>query len=131
MASEYLKANFKFDLRIVFDYSDENTEFELQFINPDKKFYVWPHTRIDNLKRMLDDIQKGVSSEEYIIDDAESGEWIINIECFTDEVTTNPSYLKYTLFKNYGLSNETKEVKVIQLHKYQQKVTLDRFIYQE
>lgn len=131
VASEYLKANFKFDLRIVFDYSDENTEFELQFINPDKKFYVWPHTRIDNLKRMLDDIQKGVSSEEYIIDDAESGEWIINIECFTDEVTTNPSYLKYTVFKNYGLSNETKEVKVIQLHKYQQKVTLDRFIYQE
>ena len=129
VASEFLKADFKYDIRIVFDYSDANTEFELQFINPDKKFYVWPHTRIDNLKRMLDDLQKGVSTEEYIIDDAESGEWIINIECFTDEVTTNPSYLKYTVFKNYGLPNETKEIKVIQLYKYQQKVTLDRFMY--
>ena len=129
VASEFLKADFKYDIRIVFDYSDANTEFELQFINPDKKFYVWPHTRIDNLKRMLDDLQKGVSTEEYIIDDAESGEWIINIECFTDDVTTNPSYLKYTVFKNYGLPNETKEIKVIQLYKYQQKVTLDRFMY--
>lgn len=129
VASEFLKVDFKYDIRIVFDYSDANTEFELQFINPDKKFYVWPHTRIDNLKRMLDDLQKGVSTEEYIIDDAESGEWIINIECFTDEVTTNPSYLKYTVFKNYGLPNETKEIKVIQLYKYQQKVTLDRFMY--
>ena len=74
-------------------------------------------------------IFKKESTEEYIIDDAESGEWIINIECFTDEVTTNPSYLKYSVFKNYGLPNETKEVKVIQLCKYQQKVTLDRFMY--
>ena len=40
----------------------------------------------------------------------------------------NPTYLKYTIYKNYGLENETRKVKVIKLSQLEQKVTLDKFV---
>jgi tetratricopeptide (TPR) repeat protein len=129
--ADFLDSKFKIDLRMVFDYNDSNTEFDLQFVNPQKKFYKWSHSRLENRDRMLDEIKKGYASEEYIIDDADHGEWIINLECFSEESLTNPTYLKYTVFKNYGLPNETKEVHIIKLFQYQQKVTLDRFMYKK
>jgi len=127
--ANYLKADFKYDLRIVFEWNDPNTEFEIQFVNPQKKYYKWSHTRFENRERMIDEIKNGYHTEEYIIDDADAGEWIINIEYLGNEDLLNPTYLKYTVFKNYGLANETKEVKVIKLYQQKQKVTLDRFLY--
>jgi tetratricopeptide (TPR) repeat protein len=129
--TEFLRADFNFDLRMTFDYNDSNTEFDLQFVNPKKKFYTWSHTRIENEKRLLAEINKGFACEEYIIDDARAGEWIINIESYTEESLTNPTYLKYTVFKNYGLPNEIKKVNIVKLYQYQQKVTLDRFMYKK
>jgi tetratricopeptide (TPR) repeat protein len=129
--AEFLDSKFKIDLRMVFDYNDTNTEFDLQFVNPQKKFYKWSHSRLENMDRMLDEIKNGYASEEYIIDDADKGEWIINLECFSEESSTNPTYLKYTVFKNYGLPKETKEVHIIKLYQYQQKVTLDKFMYKK
>ena len=128
--AEFLKADFKYDLRIVFDYNDSNSEFDLQFVNPKRKFFKWSHTKFDNRERLLDEVKNGYHAEEFVIDDAKSGEWIINIECLSEEAPTNPTYLKYTVFKNYGLPNETKDVKVIKLYQQQQKVTLDKFLYQ-
>lgn len=130
LPADLLTAKFKQDLRIVFEYNDPNAEFELQFVNPQKKFYKWSHTKFDNRERMLDEIKKGYTTEAYIIDDAEPGEWIINIEALNEEPSINPNYLKYTIYKNYGLPNETKTIKVIQLENIKQKVTLDKFMYQ-
>lgn len=128
--ADVLAAKFKQDLRIVFEWNDPNAEFELQFINPQKKFFKWSHTKFDNKERMLDEIKKGYTSEAYIIDDADTGEWIINLESLNEIPDINPNYLKYTIYKNYGLPNETKTVKVIQLENIKQKVTLDKFMYE-
>jgi tetratricopeptide (TPR) repeat protein len=130
LPTDLLTAKFKQDLRIVFEWNDPNAEFELQFVNPQKKFFKWAHTKFDNRERMLDEIKKGYTTEAYIIDDAEAGEWLINIEAFNETPDINPNYLKYTIYKNYGLPNETKTVKVIQLENIKQKVTLDKFLYQ-
>ena len=129
LPADFLKANFKYDLRIVFDWNDPSTEFEIQFVNPQRKYYTWSHTQFENKDRLLDEINYGYNTEEYIIDNANSGEWIINIKSFSKEDLLNPTFLKYTVFKNYGLANETKEVKVIKLYQQKQKVTLDKFFY--
>ena len=131
LPTDFLTAKFKQDIRIVFEWSDPNTEFELQFVNPQKKYFKWSHSKYENKERVMDEITYGYNTEEFIIDDAENGEWIINIECLSKEPLINPTYLKYTVFKNYGLNNETKKVKVIKLYQYQQKVTLDKFMYQK
>jgi len=127
--ADYLKADFKYDMRIVFEWNDPSTEFELQFVNPQKKFFKWSHTRFENKERLLDEIKNGYHIEEFIIDDYVSGEWIINIECLSKADELNPTYLKYTVYRNYGLANETKDIKVIKLDKQLQKVTLDMFLY--
>ena len=128
LPSDYLTANFKYDTRIVFEWNDPYAEFELQFVNPQKKFFKWSHTKQDNQERMLDEIKNGYFTEEYIIDDEKPGEWIINIQSFNEEESVNPTYLKYTIYNNYGLANETRKVKVIKLSQLEQKVTLDKFV---
>jgi tetratricopeptide (TPR) repeat protein len=128
--ADVLATKFKQDLRIVFVWNNPTAEFELQFVNPKKKFFKWSHTKFDNRERMLDEIKKGYTTEAYIIDDADTGEWIINLESLNETPDINPNYLKYTIYKNYGLPNETKTVKVIQLESITQKVTLDKITYE-
>jgi hypothetical protein len=99
-------------------------------VNPQKKYFKWSHSKFANKERLIDELTYGYNTEEFIIDDADTGEWIINIECLSGEAIVNPTYLKYTVFKNYGQDNETKEIKVIKLYKQTTKVTLDKFMYQ-
>lgn len=130
LPSDFLTVGFKQDIRIVFEWNDPSAEFELQFVNPKKKFFKWPHTKLDNQGRMLDEIKKGYTTMSNIIDDDEAGEWTINIETFNEEPTANPNYIKYTIYKNYGLPNETKTIKLLQLERIEKKVTLDKLVYQ-
>jgi len=126
--SDYLNAKFKYDQRIVFEWNEPRSEFELQFVNTLKKFYRWSNTQLENQARMMDEINNGYAIEEYIIDDAEAGEWLINIESLTyDTNSINPTYLKYTVYKNYGLPNELQTVKVVKLDDCNPKVTFDNF----
>ncbi len=132
LPERFHNTDFKHDIRIVFNWTDPNSEFELQFVNPQKKFYKWSHSKLGNEKRLLKEIQQGYSIEEFILDDAKSGgKWIINIEYLGDKLVNNPNptYLKYTIYRNYGLASEAKKVKLIKLYKQQQKVTLDTFRY--
>ena len=126
---EYIWQDFGYDYRIVFDWTDPNIEFNLQFVNPNNKYFNWSHTVIDNRDNMIDEIQYGYNTEEFIIDDSEKGEWIINIENFTIENQDNPTYLKYTVYKNYGRPNEIKKLMVINLSEIKQKITLDKLMY--
>ena len=124
-----LNIDFKRDIRIIFDWTDSNTEFEIQFVNPQKKYFTWHHDLLTNKDLMSNEIKQGFGSEEFIIDDAEPGEWLINIKYLGKEALKNPTFLKYTLYRNYGLPNESRTVKTIKLYQYQEKVTLDSFLY--
>ncbi|WP_298541450.1 carboxypeptidase-like regulatory domain-containing protein [uncultured Aquimarina sp.] len=118
-----------FNVRIVFEWNKPLTEFELQFVDPQKKFYKWSHTFEENQELLSNRIKSGVVSEEFIIDEPFiEGEWIINIQSFEKESSPTPPLMKYTIYRNYGLSNQTKSVKVIKLYNQEQKVTLDKFV---
>mgnify|MGYP003968580319 FL=1 len=97
-------------------------------LNQNNKYFDWSHTVIDSKANMIDEIQYGYNTEEFIIDDSEKGEWIINIENFSIENQDNPTYLKYTVYKNYGRPNEIKKLMVINLSELKQKTTLDRLM---
>ena len=129
--SSLLTTSFKYDVRVVFEWNKNDAEFELQFVNPTSKFYTWKHSLADNKERMFDEVKNGYHSEEFIIDDAENaGNWIINVKNLNEEKTFNPTYLKYTIYTNYGKSNEERTIKVVKLYQQQQKVTLDKINYQ-
>ena len=64
-----------------------------------------------------------------IIEKSDKGKWLINIENYTIQDESNPTYIKYTVFKNYGRPNEIKKVQVIDLNKLKHKITLDVLNY--
>ena len=128
--SNLLTTTFKYDLRVVFEWNAADAEFELQFVNPKNKFYTWEHSVATNKELMLDEVKSGYHTKEFIIDEAtDPGEWMINVKSLEKKETFNPTYLKYTIYKNYGTPNEERSVKVIKLYKQQEKVTLDKIVY--
>ena len=121
--------NFGFDYRIIFDWNDPAVEFNVQFVDPKNKYYNWSHTILDDKDLLEDELNYGYNTEEFIIEKSDRGKWIINIENYSIQDESNPTYLKYTVFKNYGRPNEIKKTEVINLNKLKQKVNLDVLRY--
>ena len=121
--------NFGYDFRIVFDWNDPAVEFNIQFVDPKKKYYNWSHTIIDDKEVLEDELNYGYNTEEFIIEKSNKGEWIVNIENYSIEDNSNPTYIKYTVYKNYGRPNEIRKVELLDLSKLKQKVTLDVLKY--
>ena len=121
--------NFGFDYRIIFDWNDPAVEFKVQFVGPKNKYYDWSHTVLDDKDLLEDELNYGYNTEEFIIEKSDKGKWLINIENYTIQDESNPTYIKYTVFKNYGRPNEIKKDEVIDLNKLKQKITLDVLNY--
>lgn len=129
LPNEWLTTDFDLDIRMVIEWSDPTVPFEFQFVNPDKKFFKWPHTLEESKERLEAELAQGFQTEEFIIDDAPKGEWLINVQYLGDPGDyVLPPFLKYTVYRNYGTSKETKEVKVVKLFNQSDKVTLGKIL---
>ncbi len=127
LPNEWLTNDFSLDIRMVIEWSEQDAPFIFQFVNPSKKYYTWNHTLFENKERLLNERKMGYQLEEFVIDDAKSGEWLVNIQYLGEEATfTIPPYLKYTMYRNYGTDKESKEIKIIKLSEQKDKVSLGR-----
>lgn len=129
LPNELLQVNYKKDVRIVFEWNDPQAEFDLQFVNPNGKYYTYKHTKFDNLETMEAEMQAGYAIQEFTMDDSPSGQWLINAASVNNPDGNNPTYLKYTIYKNYGKSNETQETHLVNLSAQKEKVTLAKVNY--
>lgn len=112
---KYLKP-VKHKARIVFEWNSPEIEFDLQIVNPQKRFFTWEHTRSKAAERIAEEKQQGFGLEEFYITSSDVGEWLFNIKYFgTNDRASIPSYLKVTIYNDFGLPNETIETKVIRL----------------
>lgn len=100
--------------RLVFEWNDSGAEFELQFVNPDNRTYLWEHTQAKNSERIQDEQLAGYAMEEYVIDPATPGEWTVNIN-YLGNTSLTPTYLKVTTYYRFGQRNQTKEVHTFKL----------------
>ena len=125
LPNELLIPNSKRTVRIVFEWTNPLTEFELQFVSPDKKFYNWRHSAFDSKGFIENELDMGFSTKDFVIEDAARGEWLVNINRLSEDNENIPTFVKYTIYKNYGLDNESIETKVVPLNKVDEKVTLD------
>ena len=98
-------------------------------MDPKNKYFNWSHTIIDDKEILEDELNYGYNTEEFIIEKSDKGDWIINIENYSIEDNNNPTYIKYTVYKNYGRPNEIRKVELLDLSKLKQKVTLDVLKY--
>ena len=100
--------------RLVFEWNDSEAEFELQFVNPEGNYYTSEHSLLADADRIKDEKISGFSSEEYLIDDSIRGVWQINAKYLGNKSLT-PTYLKATVYHNYGSASQRKEIKVFKL----------------
>ncbi|NHF59225.1 TonB-dependent receptor plug domain-containing protein [Flavobacteriaceae bacterium TP-CH-4] len=101
--------------RLVFEWDNSDAEFELQFVNPDGQYYTWKHSLEHNNGRIQQEKSKGFSIEEYLLDRSTPGPWSVNIKYLGNKSLT-PTYIKSTVYHNYGEASQRKEVKLTRLH---------------
>lgn len=125
--SNFSEANSMMDGRLVLNWSEPNAKFKIQFVSPDQRFFDWNASKSKSFKN---NDEKAALMEEFVLDYAFKGEWLVNLEYgdLSQEYLI-PLVIKYTFYKNYGLSNETKEVKMIRLLRESKKVTLSKIIF--
>ena len=100
--------------RLVFEWNDSEAEFELQFVNPEGRYFKTVHSMAKDAERIRDEKLLGYSCEEFLIDESLTGTWQVNAKYLGNKSLT-PSYLKATIYYDYGSGAQRKEIKVIKL----------------
>lgn len=103
-----------YNTRLVFEWNDSEAEFELQFVNPDGKYFSVEHSLFANAERIKSQKIAGYAMEEHLIDDSMLGEWQVNVRYLGNKSLT-PTYLKATIYKNYGSEAQQKQTKLFKL----------------
>jgi tetratricopeptide (TPR) repeat protein len=127
--NELMKVGFKKDLRLVVEWNDPMADFELQFITPSKKYFPYVHNLYGDQEMLKKEMEQGFSIKEFDIEDADRGKWTVNVKYSGTRDELNPTLLKYTLYRNFGLPNEERIIKTVKLQDFDGKVTLDSFVY--
>jgi len=100
--------------RLVFEWSDGEAEFDLQFVNPGNQYHVWKHSLADNDDIITREKEFGYNVTEYLVDGSLPGSWSVNVN-YSGNKSLTPTYLKATIYHNYGLKSQRKETKVFKL----------------
>ncbi|WP_109852056.1 carboxypeptidase-like regulatory domain-containing protein [Aquimarina sp. AU58] len=114
------------DLRIVLEWNTSEAEFNLEFVDPRLMTSVYENSLEKNSSRITDQKSKGYSSEEFFVYDTSGGDWLINITYLGNKKYT-PTYLKATVYRNWGRKNQTKEIRVFKLTQLNYKIQLFNF----
>lgn len=104
--------NIKYKVRLVFEWNQPGAEFELQFVNPQKRFFDWKHTNTEDQNLLKNEIAKNYAIEEFEFNGGDVvGEWIINVKSKEDfsKGSKGPLVIKTTIYQNFGLPTQTKQ----------------------
>lgn len=114
---------FQRDVRMVFEWNTSEAEFELEFVSPDRRAYVFDHSLSTNSDLIVQEKKIGFSSKMFVVEDLGNGEWLVNLT-YKGNKKPDPTFLKLTTYYNWGKPNEMKSVKVYKLEIEDQKASL-------
>ena len=100
--------------RLVFEWNDGEAEFELQFVNPENQYHKWKHSMADNSGEITREKDFGYNVKEYLVDGSLPGTWQVNVNYLGNKSLT-PTYLKATIYYDYGSRTQRKETLVFKL----------------
>ena len=123
---DFYKKNAEYDTRIVFEWSHFNAEFDLQIVNPQRRYFTWSHTKKEESSRFIKEASQGYGLEEFFITKKDKGEWLFNITYYGKNTGNNslPTYLKITVYNHYGKPNQTKTESIKELNDLNKKETI-------
>ncbi len=120
------KESLESDIRVVLEWNTSEAEFAFEFIDPSLNAFEYEHSLAKNSSLIADQKSKGYSSKEFFIYDMKKGDWLINMK-YLGNKKYQPTYLKGTVYKNWGRENQTEEIKVFKLADLNKKIQLFRF----
>lgn len=106
-------ANFK-GTRLTFEWNDSEAEFILQFVSPENQYFNSEHSLVADSDRIMNEKRTGFSMEQYLIDDSLKGTWQVNVK-YLGNKSLSPSYIKATIYHNYGSPNQRSETKLFKM----------------
>jgi hypothetical protein len=68
--------------------------------------------------------------EEFYLTSSDIGEWIFNMKYYGTTNTKDklPTYIKITVYKNFGSPNQTKKISVVRLEKINVEETVSKLV---
>ena len=123
---EFYKKNAKYDTRIIFEWSHFDAEFDLQIVNPQQRYFTWSHTQKEESSRFIKETSQGYGLEEFFITKKDKGEWLFNLIYYGKKTGDNsmPSFVKVTVYSNFGKPTQTKKVTVKDLNDLNKKESI-------
>ncbi len=123
---EFYKKKVEYDTRIIFEWSHFDAEFDLQIVNPQKRYFTWSHTQKEEASRFMKETSQGYGLEEFFITKKDKGEWLFNLTYYGKKTGDNsmPSYVKVTVYSNFGKPTQTKKVTVKELNDLNKKESI-------
>ena len=110
------KNNLTYNALLRFDWASPQNEFVLKFVNPQKRFFDWEHSRVSDKKRIAEEIQNGYGTEQFeIVGGTTVGKWGIYITNLSVDRSKRPYWVKCTVDYNYGKPNQYSEERLIRL----------------
>lgn len=100
--------------RVVFEWNDGEAEFDLQFVNPERQYFNWEHSQSKYGDEIMMEKRIGFNTQEFLIDDSMAGTWQVNATYLGNKSLT-PTYLKVTIYDNFGTRSQRKQVRVFKL----------------
>ena len=113
--------------RLVFEWNNPEADFELQFVTPEGYYDTWEH-RPGSDTSQDPELAKGYCSKQFFLGKENIGLWQVNLD-YKGNGSERPSYLKVSIYRNFGLADQDLEVRVYKLsenHQNMQLLTLEQ-----
>jgi tetratricopeptide (TPR) repeat protein len=107
-------------VRIVIDWNHNDTDIDLHVIDPNKEACYYSHSKTKIGGVISEDMTQGFGPEEYTLKHPYPGDYFIKVNYYgdRDQRVSRPTFMKVTIFKNFGTASEEKEVKVIRIDRH-------------
>jgi len=122
------RINTVHDIRIVIDWNHNDTDIDLHIIDPYREECSYQNRKTVIGGEISMDMTQGFGPEEFTLPNAKRGAYYIKVNYYGDryQKIESPTFMKVTVFRNYGKTNETKEVKVLRLTKRRDKIIVSK-----
>lgn len=108
--------------RLVFEWNNEDADFQLQFVTPEGFYDTWVHQPGRDASQDPE-IAKGYCSKQFFLGKENLGLWQVNLD-YKGNNSELPTYLKVSVYRNFGLADQDLEVRVYRLTEIHERVQL-------
>lgn len=104
---------------VVIDWNDVNSSFDIQYVNSENKYFSSTHNVTSDFDRLDFENETGYHSEFFILrNQPDSDNWKISLKGNEENPSIdNPSYVRFTIYRNYGSKDENRAYKIVNLNK--------------